>query len=159
MVAGFIGLGTAAERLSRRGIPPMAVAGAGMAVFLLLLLLLCFPSPPWPRLLWIGFGFFGTSGILPYAVLSQRFPPELSGRVNTALNLLVFVAAFGAQWGIGAVIGHWPVATQGGYATEGYRAAFAAAILFQAASIAWFWLAGIRSGGRGKRRGPAPRRR
>ena len=28
----------------------------------------------------------------------------LAGRVNTALNLAVFVGAFGLQWGIGAVV-------------------------------------------------------
>ena len=31
-------------------------------------------------------------------VLSQSFPPQLSGMVNIALNLLVFVTAFTAQW-------------------------------------------------------------
>ena len=34
MVAGYIGLGLAAERLSRRGIAPMHVGGAGMAMFI-----------------------------------------------------------------------------------------------------------------------------
>jgi len=52
------------------------------------------------------FGYFGTSGILPCAVLSQSFPPQLSGMVNMALNLLVFVfvTAFTAQWGIESII-------------------------------------------------------
>jgi hypothetical protein len=87
------------------------------------------------------FGFFGTSGILPYAALSQSFPLRLSGRVNTALNLLVFLAAFAAQWGIGAIIAQWPVTQSGGYAPAGYQVAFATLLIIQLATILWFWFA------------------
>ena len=97
MIAGFVLLGTVAERLSRRGIPTMAVAVIGMGVFMGVLLMIVFQFSQWSALLWILFGFFGTAGILPYAALSQSFPLHLSGRVNTALNLLVFVVAFGAS--------------------------------------------------------------
>ncbi len=114
MVAGFVALGTAAERLSRRGIPTMAVAAIGMGIFMGVLLPIVFQFKQWPALLWILFGFFGTAAILPYAALSQSFPLHLSGRVNTALNLLVFVVAFAAQWGIGAIIGRWPTTAAGG---------------------------------------------
>jgi hypothetical protein len=41
---------------------------------------------------------------------------RLAGRVNTSLNLLMFIAAFSSQWGVGWVLGlwdkvdgHWPV--------------------------------------------------
>jgi hypothetical protein len=88
--------------------------------------------------LWILFGIFGTTGILPYAVLSQSFPLHLSGRVNTAVNLLVFVAAFSAQWGIGAIINLWPVTADGGYAPAGYQAAFGMMLLLQVVSMLWF---------------------
>lgn len=142
MIAGFVGLGMAAERLARRGAPPMAVAAAGMGVFLAVLGFMTMDSGGWPQATLMAFGFFGTSGILPYAVLSQSFPAQLSGRVNTALNLLVFVAAFAAQWGIGAVIEHWPRTAAGGYAPEGYRAAFAVLVILQLVTILWFWLAG-----------------
>jgi hypothetical protein len=84
------------------------------------------------------FGFFGSTGIIPYAVLSQSFPLHLSGRVNTALNLLVFVAAFSAQWGIGAIISLWPGTADGGYAPPGYQAAFAMMLSLQVMSVLWF---------------------
>lgn len=119
MVAGFLGMGQLAYRLTRHGIPPLAVSASGMVLFMgvqLAILLDWGPLLP----LWIAFGFFGTSGVLSYAVLSQSFPLTLSGRVNTALNLLVFVAAFTGQWGMGAMINHWPLAG-GGYADIGYR--------------------------------------
>jgi hypothetical protein len=43
--------------------------------------------------------------------------------VNTAVNLLIFVAAFSAQWGIGAIMDLWP-ASGGHYPAVAYRAAF-----------------------------------
>jgi hypothetical protein len=88
-------------------------------------------------LLWVLFGFFGTSGVLNYAILSQAFPPALAGRANTALNLLVFVLAFAGQWGMGAIIDHWPRAG-GGYADVGYQLAFGLALLLQL--LSWLWL-------------------
>lgn len=137
MIAGFILLGAAAERLSRFGIRPITVAVTGMSLFMVVLLLLILEITVVSVPLWVLFGFFGTSGIVPYAVLSQRFPPHLSGRVNTALNLLVFVVAFTAQWGMGSVIELWPATASGGYAPEGYRAAFTIMLIFQ--GLAWLW--------------------
>jgi MFS family permease len=142
MVAGFILLGAAAERLGRRGIPTQRVATLGMLSFMLMLLLIILEVKAWVVPLWILFGFFGTSGILPYAVLSQSFPAQLSARVNTALNVLVFVAAFSAQWGIGAVIEQWPMTSGGGYAPAGYRAAFALMLILQILCATWYALSG-----------------
>ena len=138
MIAGFISLGTVAERLSRGGIPPMTVGACGMFLFMVQLLLLILEPVPWAALVMVLFGFFGTSGILPYAVLSQSFPSHLSGRVNTALNLLVFFAAFSAQWGIGAIIGQWPVNETGGYSPNGYRVAFSFMLGLQGLTFLWF---------------------
>lgn len=148
MVAGFLGMGQLAYALSRRGVAPVAVAVGGLALFLLTqLALLAGWGPLLP--LWAAFGFFGTTGMLNYAVLTQSFPPALAGRVNTALNLLVFVAAFAAQWGMGAIINGWPVAG-GGYAEPGYRWAFGLALAAQALSWAWL-LPGARRPGLGPR--------
>jgi hypothetical protein len=88
--------------------------------------------------LWLAFGFFGTAGILPYAALSQRFPAALAGRLNTTLNVMVFSAAFAAQWGMGAIVALWPGETPGAYALEGYRTAFAVMLALQALGLAWF---------------------
>ena len=149
MVLGFIVIGTAAERLSRRGVPTITVAALGMGAFMGVLFLIVFQFEQWSTLLWMLFGFFGTAGILPYAALSQSFPLHLSGRVNTALNLLVFVVAFAAQWGIGAIIGQWPTTASGGYAPSGYQAAFSIMLVFQLLTAFWFWLAGSISRRRG----------
>ena len=142
MVAGFILIGAAAERLSRLGVKPISVAVVGMSAFMLVQTFLTLEVTSWAHTLWVLFGIFGTTGIVPYAVLSQSFPLHLSGRVNTALNLLVFVAAFSAQWGIGAIINLWPATAGGGYAPAGYQAAFAMMLLLQLLSLLWFIITG-----------------
>jgi len=136
MVAGFLGMGQLAYRLSRRGISPLAVAAGGMALFMLAQLALLLKLEPLLPL-WVLFGFLGTAGTLNYAILTQAFPPALAGRVNTALNLLVFVAAFAGQWGMGAIINRWPAAG-GGYAEPGYQLAFGLALAGQL--LTWVWL-------------------
>ena len=141
MVIGFIALGAVMERLSRVGIRPILVAVACMAIFMFMQLLVILELTAWVLPLWILFGFFGTTGILPYAVLSQSFPTHLSGRVNTAANLMVFVVAFAGQWGIGSVINLWPVSDSGGYAPEGFQAAFSLMLGLQIIALIWFVLA------------------
>ncbi len=158
MVAGYIGLGLAAERLSRRGIAPMHVGGAGMAMFIGLQAWMLLGLPHGSLVFWVLFGFFGTSGILTYAVLSQQFSAALAGRVNTALNLLVFVTAFAGQWGIGAVIDRWPPTEGGGYAAAGYRTAFVLLLVLQMSAAAWFWIAGGLRAGRRRLSADASRR-
>ena len=141
MVFGFISMGSLTERLSRAGVRPIKVAAAGMFVFMMIQALVILELTDWALPLWVCFGIFGTTGILPYAVLSQSFPAHLTGRVNTALNLLVFIAAFAAQWGIGAVINLWPVAASGGYAPAGYQAAFSVMLGLQTVTFLWFVVA------------------
>ena len=144
MVTGFILMGAAAERLSRLGIKPIVIAVAGITAFMITQGLLTLEVTSWSRTLWVLFGIFGTTGIIPYAVLSQSFPLHLSGRVNTGVNLLVFIAAFSAQWGIGAIINLWPDTAAGGYAPAGYQAGFAIMLCFQVISLLWFIAASIR---------------
>lgn len=136
MVAGFLGMGQLTYRWSRLGVAPLGIAVSGMALFMLAqLALLLGWGPIGP--LWVLFGFFGASGTLTYAILTQAFPPAQAGRVNTALNLLVFVAAFAGQWSMGAIINRWPLAG-GGYAEPGYQLAFGLALALQ--SLTWVWL-------------------
>ena len=141
MVAGFLGLGTLAERLGRRGIPTTTVAVVGMSCFMIIQLCIIFGWRSAAVPLWILFGFTATSGILPYSVLPRFFPAQLSGRVITALNMLVFSAAFSFQWGIGAIIDLWPKTAADGFALNGYRAGFGTDRALQAAALAWFVLA------------------
>lgn len=139
MVAGFLAMGTLAARLARIGVPPILLSAAGMLVFQgIQLLIILGPATHWLSSVWIGFGFFGTTGIVQYAVLSQHYPRHLAGRVNTAMNLLVFVSIFVLQYAMGAIINLWPPATPGHYPAAAYQTAFGFALLLQALAFAWF---------------------
>jgi len=146
MVAGFALIGALAARLSRSGIKPLYVSVCGMGSFMVIqgLILLHITSLTLP--LWILFGFFGSAGVLNYAILSQSFPANLAGRVNTGLNVMVFVVAFGGQWGIGEIINLWPVLPDGRYAPVSYQAGFGVMLGLQVLSVIWFILAGLRIG-------------
>lgn len=137
MIAGFLCMGFISDRLRRYGVRTITVAAAGMLMFILSQLAIVTASVAAPAIIWCVFGFFGTSGILCYAVLSQSFPKTLAGRVNTALNVLAFSAAFGAQWGLGGLIGLWPAETAGSYEPAGYRLAFGVTAGIQLLAFAW----------------------
>jgi len=142
MICGFFFFGRLTEKLSLKGVQPIKVMVTGMTCFLSVQ---CLLLAGWQVLTipgWLMFSFFGTTGILPYAILSQHFPSRLSGRANTALNLQVFVMAFAAQWGIGAIIGLWPETAAGGYDPAGYRTAFGIMAVLQLLAAGWFCLAG-----------------
>jgi MFS family permease len=139
MTAGYLLLGAAAERVGRRGVRAESFSAVGMAAFMGVQVLLVAGWTGAVPLIWILYGFLGTSGVLCYAGLTQSFPAHLAGRVNTALNLLVFVAAFVTQWGLGAVIGFWPPAGNG-YDPAGYRVGFALLLVLQIAGLVWYLL-------------------
>jgi len=141
MVMGFLAIGGIATRLARAGFPTIRVAGLGMFIFMLVQgLIISGIMNNLPTPVWMAFGFFGTTGIVQYAVLSQRFDRTLSGRVMTAINLMVFIAAFWLQWMSGAVIDLWPQLEPGRYQPESYQVAFGVLLLLQVLSFLWFAL-------------------
>ena len=143
MVVGFLGMGTIADRLGKLGIKTIHVAFTGMTIFAIVQLPMIAQWTGSVLMMWMAFGFFGTAGILSYAALTRYFPTELAGRVITGLNVFTFACAFAAQWGMGLIINIWPSigdAVGGGYAPEGYQAAFAVMFATQAAGLAWFLL-------------------
>lgn len=82
------------------------------------------------------YAFTGISAALAYAILTPLFPPEMTGRVNTVSNMLLFTLSFALQWGIGAVLKLYPV-VDGRYSPAGYTAAFATLAACQLAAILW----------------------
>ena len=144
MVGGHLTTGTIAERLSHHGIPPQRLFTIGTVLFLIVLLTITFGPTQIAWLLWPLLTLVGTTGILGYAILSQHFPPHLAGRVNTALNLLVFLFAFIVQWGIGAIIDLWPTDATGGYPTTAYHVAFGTGAGLLGLAILWLLIASRR---------------
>jgi hypothetical protein len=90
--------------------------------------------------LWFVLGLVFSVSNLSYALLASQFPPALSGRVNTALNLGSFVGAFGIQWGIGALVDL--LGSNGMSPVDAYRWAFGALIFLQAGGYGWFLFGG-----------------
>ncbi len=135
-MCGFLFWGQLAARLARRGIAPMTVLIIASAFYMAVQLMLVAGASDLALLIWIGWGFFGTSGSLAFAILSQQFPVNMTGRATTALNLLVFLTAFASQWAFGVIVNHWPVAA-GGYQPEGYAVAFGAFFALQLAGFIW----------------------
>jgi len=61
------------------------------------------------------------------------------------------VAAFAAQWGIGAIVSLWPSGIAGRYASAGFRAGFGLMLAMQILAWLWFLVASRRSTADGKR--------
>ncbi len=138
MMFGFIFLGYLAERLSRTGVEVLTTAVCGMVIFMVIQGIIITGITTMVPLMWVMFGFFGTSGIIAYSGLSHQFPPELSGRLTTGLNLLVFLAAFACQWVIGVIINLWKTGMANSYAPVGYQAGFGLILVLQLLGLAWF---------------------
>jgi len=134
-IFGFAVIGAACDRLIRRGAKPLSLykfqSGTGIALFGLIALFGGSIAMP----LWAAYFMVGSGGALVLATLTRRFPAKLSGRVNTANNVLMFSLSFAFQWGIGAVLDQWPV-VDGRYSPSGYQAAFLVLFGIQLAAYA-----------------------
>ena len=141
MVLGFLISGALAGALAKRGISAVSLLGGVNLALTATLLVLASGFTGAPAILWAAFGFFGASGMLSFAILVAHYPPGLAGRVASAMNLLVFAAAFSVQTGFGAVIdrfhGDGPEAS---FAGAGFAAAFLISAAFQGLSLVWLRL-------------------
>jgi MFS family permease len=135
MLAGFLFVATCSLWLARRGVSPMALLIAGMGLGLVAELAIILNLAP-PMCLWPLLGISFSLNNIAYSQLSAVFPVALSGRVNTALNLLVFVGAFGLQWGIGAAVDG--ITATGVWRVEAFKLTFSLLLAAQALAYAWF---------------------
>ncbi len=137
MLAGFLAIAFGVTPLAARGLGPdrLLTWGMGLGLAATLLIVLGIGPSEW---LWLSLGLVFSVGNLSYALLQANYGPELAGRVNTALNLMVFVGAFAIQWGFGAAVdalraaGHAPPAA--------YQISFGGLLALQFASWVWFLL-------------------
>ena len=137
MILGYGGGGVVADRLMRSGIRHATLLAVGVAVYLLVQLPLVLNVTTGSSLLWIAFALLGTNSILGFSFLTRQFAREQAGRVNTAMNLLVFLTAFAIQAGVGAVISHFTPAGAP-FSPSGYQAALALFFVIQVAGWLWF---------------------
>lgn len=135
---GFMLTGTIVDALLRRNIDPLTIYKVHSSASVSLFAIAALVNGPAIVWLWGAFFLLGTSGMLIFTNLARIFPQELSGRVNTASNTIVFSVVFLFQWLIGVVLDQWPV-TDGRYAVAGYRTAFGLLVTLQVAVLVWLW--------------------
>src|SRR5262249_5364759 len=127
--------GLVADRAGRRNISLVTVLGASTGCFILAQIPIVMTLTAWSPLLWPAFALLGAGSTLGYAILQHHFPGHVVGRVSCCMNLLIFVAAFLVQWGIGVVIDMDADAPQRGHAL-----APGPLVALQAASLLWLFV-------------------
>lgn len=137
MLVGFLFMGFFATGLVRRGIKLDSVYRGAMVLAIALLALISSLPTFAGNLLWPILGACFSLSNVSYSLVAQAFPPALSGRANTALNLLVFAGAFGLQWGIGILVD--ALQAQGWAGDAAFRAAFFTLLGGQLLALLWMF--------------------
>ena len=138
MIAGYLGFGRIADRMTRTGRSTLPLLLGGVALASLCLALLAAGLRAGNLVLWGLFFGASTSVVLSYSLFSRRYPTAMVGRVNSALNVSVFIGMFSGQWAVGLVLNQW-APTAIGYAPEAYAWALAGLWLMQFAGLVWLW--------------------
>jgi len=132
-------LGMVADQLRRRGLKTELVLASTLGASMTAQAALVFGWPIPSFFLWSVIAAAGAATVLSFAILSEYFPKEMSGRANAALNLLHVGAAFVLQSAAGLIIEQWPEA-RGTYSAEAHQLAMSATVVMQLAAFAWFAL-------------------
>src|SRR5438477_442911 len=135
-IAGSVFFGVASDRLAQAGISRLLVYKLGLGCSLAMLVPIAAGVHTGLGVILAVYSFTGISAALAYALLTPLFAPEMTGRVNTATNVLLFALSFTMQWAIGAVLKLYPIA-EGRYAPAGYGAAFAVIAAIQLTALLW----------------------
>ena len=138
MLGGFLFMGFFATALVHRGVSLEKVYRWAMLAAFAAFALICAQPQFAGGWLWPVLGACFSLSNIAYSLVAKAFPSTLSGRANTALNLLVFAGAFGLQWGIGGLVdglqaGGWAVG-------PAYRIAFFCLLGGQLLALAWLLL-------------------
>lgn len=142
MLFSYTLIGLLATALAKKGIRPIMLFACGCAMAWICLALIVAQAVPHTRALWFAYGAFSSFGTLAYSLTAAGFARQLSGRANTAVNLLVFVGAFSLQWGLGLLIEY--LQSRGLDVAATHRAAFLTLLALQLAAFVWFLAAGRR---------------
>jgi predicted MFS family arabinose efflux permease len=136
MLAGYVALGAFATRLARRGIHARHLFAAGYALNMVALAAILVRLPG-TYFWWAAYGIGATVNVLAFTVLNEGLAPEIAGRANTAVNLLMFGGSFAMQWGVGVIV-DIARASLGLDTAAGLRLAFAFALALYLLAYGWF---------------------
>jgi predicted MFS family arabinose efflux permease len=139
-LVGILLSGAVADWLVRRGVDLLTVMLGFLALFFCAQLAIVLQWTSLNPITWVVFGMTGQVAVLAYPWLSSYFGAALSARANTAVNLVLFLTAFGAQYAIGAIIDLFPTSASGGYDPRGYQVSFGVFFVVQLAALGWYLL-------------------
>jgi MFS family permease len=122
---GSVFFGVTSDRLARSGVPRLTMFKLGLSIALVMYCLVAAGTTAGLPVILAVYGFTTISAALAYPLLTVLFPPDMTGRVNTASNVLMFGVAFLFQWAIGALLPH------------GYGTALFSLAALQVAALAW----------------------
>ena len=134
--AGILLTGAVTDRMVQRGISTLDVLVGFLLAFMTAEALIICNVVALPA--WLMFGMLGQVAVLAFPWLSSYFGAQLSGRANSAMNLMIFSTAFVAQWTIGAIIDLFPRAPTSGFPLHGYQAAFGTFLVLQVLGLLFY---------------------
>ncbi len=134
VVIGSIGSGRLAGHW---GVARVIIAAA--AIFILSQgALALIPPQEWLRPVYFVFGASGVVGTMLLAQTRFIFPPFLSGRSVTAVNVFGLTGTFVLQWLMGVVVGGFPADAHGHYPPQAYSLAFAITTVGTLVTLLWY---------------------
>ncbi len=133
-IVGFLVAGWLCDWLGRG---PVTLAFGLLALGGLISLVLNLPLPA-TALAYFALGLSGGLGIPLVVHAKSLFPATMTGQVLSLLNFCGFAGTFFLQWGMGLVIGRFPVDTAGQYPHEAYATALLLAAAGSLFALLWY---------------------
>lgn len=137
IIPGYLLSGFVTDALGRKGFDRGRLFAAYTASFMLVQAVLMLGPSTGAVALWVLYVVLGTGSVIAYVILTPLFARELSGRLNTAINLAVFLVAFVVQ----ASIGHALLFFRSSFGLDrslAHGAVLASLLALQAAAWLWF---------------------
>ncbi len=115
------------------------VVSASALIFLLCqAVLILIPPTGLLRLVYLLFGLSGAFNVMLLAHVRFVFPPAMTGRAVTAVNVFGIGGTFLLQWWMGLIIGAFPADRLGHYPPQAYSAAFAFTAAGTLVALLWY---------------------
>lgn len=137
MIAGFTSSGWLGDTFGLARMIFIAASGFVCAQVTLAFLGQDLPLPAL-YLVYLVFGYCGSYGVMILALARRLFPPRLTGRAVTTMNLFGFSGVAVVQSLMGFIIGSFGVSATGAHPPEAYTTAFGAMAVFAFLAVLWY---------------------
>ncbi len=134
LAVGYATFGWLADRF---GLAPVALAGSSVLVVCQLALALGPPAALVPFVCLL-FGLSGGTATVLLAHARVVFPPQMTGRVVSTVNLFGIAGVFLLQWLVGLIVDRFPANAAGHYPPQAYTAAFLVTVAGTLLALVWY---------------------